>query len=454
MTQNTPLYGALEGFYGTPYTFAQRHNWLEFLVAQGLDTYVYAPKSDPLHRDRWREPYPPAFLAQFERLSAHAGTLGLRLMMGLSPLHFGYSKSEDLERLKTGMARFNAIGVGSFMLLLDDMPDSFYYPEDGESFSSLAQAQAWLCTELLPHAPGGLLFTPTEYCGHGDSSYLRELGTALPTEVGVCWTGPEVCSKTITLEHLQAVSKVLKRSVTVWDNYPVNDLEMRFDPHMGPYRGREPEIAREHSILLNLSLQPEISKFSVATFSHWLQDGSRYNPETLWRAVASTFVDEHELEALSALNDLARRSFLTRPQQLENAFFPVMDAFWAARGGPPPQAGPELEDRLTVVALTPDQTSLHGRVAALEQQVRTLKELSNTALREDLKPWTGKLEGWVRVCQFALSLLDQAGDARGLEVLESEVLEALEQTRRNTAWVADEMFDQFVCRCLWAHAEK
>ncbi|MBQ1511015.1 MAG: beta-N-acetylglucosaminidase domain-containing protein [Selenomonadaceae bacterium] len=25
---------------------------------QGLNAYIYAPKNDPYHKDRWREPYP------------------------------------------------------------------------------------------------------------------------------------------------------------------------------------------------------------------------------------------------------------------------------------------------------------------------------------------------------------------------------------------------------------
>ena len=444
-TQNTLLYGALEGFYGTPYTFAQRHDWLEFLAAHGLNTYVYAPKSDPLHRDRWREPYPPAQMAQFERLSAHAQHLGLRLMMGLSPMRFGYTHPADLERLKQSMDRFRAMGIESFMLLLDDMPERFHNPQDAERFSSLASAQAWLCTELLPHAPGGLLFTPTEYHGLGDSPYLRELGASLPLEVSVCWTGPEVCSKEISSAHLEQVSSVLQRPVTVWDNYPVNDLEMRFDPHIGPYEGREAAIVSEHGILLNLSLQPEISKFSVATFASFLSEGPNYLSARAWDAAARAQVQDSELETLSALKDLARRSFLTRPNQLENTFFPLLDAFWAARGGPPVLAGPELEERPVPIALTPDETPLRETVNRLAQHAQTLKQLSNTALRQDLQPWADKLEGWTRVLRAALRVLDYQEEARASE----ELLEALEETRRNPFWVGDEMFDQFACRCLW-----
>ncbi|MFN7954497.1 MAG: beta-N-acetylglucosaminidase domain-containing protein, partial [bacterium] len=50
--------GAIEGFYGPPYAAADRLALIDVLAESGLDHYVYAPKNDPFHRSRWREPYP------------------------------------------------------------------------------------------------------------------------------------------------------------------------------------------------------------------------------------------------------------------------------------------------------------------------------------------------------------------------------------------------------------
>lgn len=49
--------GVVEGFYGTPWTHAQRLDMIDFLARRGLNTFVYSPKDDPLMRHRWREPY-------------------------------------------------------------------------------------------------------------------------------------------------------------------------------------------------------------------------------------------------------------------------------------------------------------------------------------------------------------------------------------------------------------
>ena len=55
--------GVIEGFYGTPWTWDERALVCRGIAAAGGDTYVYAPKDDPLHRDRWREQTGPPMLA-------------------------------------------------------------------------------------------------------------------------------------------------------------------------------------------------------------------------------------------------------------------------------------------------------------------------------------------------------------------------------------------------------
>ena len=60
--------GAIEGFYGSPWTTEERLDHLAFAGRFKLNTYVYAPKDDPYHRDRWREPYPPDRAEQLRAL--------------------------------------------------------------------------------------------------------------------------------------------------------------------------------------------------------------------------------------------------------------------------------------------------------------------------------------------------------------------------------------------------
>ncbi|HEY4397239.1 MAG TPA: beta-N-acetylglucosaminidase domain-containing protein, partial [Acidimicrobiia bacterium] len=52
MPRPVPLRGVIEGFYGRPWSLTDRLEMIEFLAERGMNAYVYAPKSDPKHRDR------------------------------------------------------------------------------------------------------------------------------------------------------------------------------------------------------------------------------------------------------------------------------------------------------------------------------------------------------------------------------------------------------------------
>ena len=50
--------GIVEGFFGPPWSMAHRKALFRFGAKRGMNTYLYAPKDDPYHRERWRDPYP------------------------------------------------------------------------------------------------------------------------------------------------------------------------------------------------------------------------------------------------------------------------------------------------------------------------------------------------------------------------------------------------------------
>ena len=52
--------GVIEGFYGNPWSDANRKSQFDFYGRNKMNVYVYGPKDDPYHRTRWRENYPAA----------------------------------------------------------------------------------------------------------------------------------------------------------------------------------------------------------------------------------------------------------------------------------------------------------------------------------------------------------------------------------------------------------
>ncbi len=51
-----PQRGVLEGFYGTPWSWSARRSMVRWMGENDFNLFVIAPKDDPAHRDRWRDP--------------------------------------------------------------------------------------------------------------------------------------------------------------------------------------------------------------------------------------------------------------------------------------------------------------------------------------------------------------------------------------------------------------
>jgi len=137
--------GVIEGFYGTPWSHRDRLDLLRFMGHVGLNTYVYAPKDDPYHRERWREPYPRAEAARLRELVDTARAEGVSLWYAVSPGgSMTYADSGDYAALLGKLAAVRALGVTTFGLFLDDVPTTLSHETDRRAYGSLAAAHASL----------------------------------------------------------------------------------------------------------------------------------------------------------------------------------------------------------------------------------------------------------------------------------------------------------------------
>lgn len=421
--------GVLEGFYGRPWSWAEREAMLEFMHRRGFTAFFYGPKNEPLHRNRWREPYLPLEMRCFGEFAQKGREAGIDFVFGLSPLEYHYTAETDWNTLLAKLKAAQRVGIRDFMLLMDDMPERFRYPDDAERFGSLAAAQAWLCDRLQKEISGRWYFCPTEYHGTGDSPYLRELGEKLDSRIAVFWTGREVCSSVLKTEDAKRISETLRRPVLYWDNYPVNDLDMRFHPHLRPYRGRDPDLHTAcKGIVLNAAVQPESSKIALHTAAQYFQNPAAYEPESAWeKALLEVCGNPQDTEAVQTLADLARHNLLELGQHLENALRPQLDTFWT---------GPLTPERIR---------EMRGIFEHLSVVAERLGGLENPALAENLAPWIQKLAGWAEVGRLGLDVLEEPSEAR-MEAL----LEAIRTVRESFYWVAGDMFEVFARRCAWA----
>jgi hyaluronoglucosaminidase len=270
---------------------------------------VHAPKDDPYHRARWREPYPEAELEQLAGLVREASRAGVQLAYALAPgLDVCYSQDVELDAAIAKCEQVRSVGVRAFQLLWDDVEHALSCPEDEERYGHEEQpsgaAQADFSNrfrEAFPQ-PGPLVVCPMGYAGTGDSPYRRSFSAPLHPDVVVYWTGPEVVSLGIAREALNtAAARFRGHTLLIWDNYPVND----FDPErlfLGPLLGRDPRLldGRCAGLVANAMVQAVPSKLALATVADWLRDPASYDPLASYERALREYAAE-VVEALRAL---------------------------------------------------------------------------------------------------------------------------------------------------------
>ena len=289
------LAGVIEGFYGQPWSQAERFELFEWMAAWGLNTYLYAPKDDLKHRALWREVYSAPEAEALGDVIRACEQRKLRLIYALSPgLDIRFSDSVDLDHLKQRFEQMLTLGCQHFALLFDDIPDRMN-DEDAKRFGSFASAQCHMANTMFKwtreRSPGArFLFCPTPYCGRmaerklGGEGYLATVGRELLSEIDVFWTGPEIISHEITVAHVRDLQKLLRRQPLIWDNLFANDYDGR-RCFCGPYAGRPLELRQEVSgLLLNPNNEFPLNFVPLRTLGYFVNSSGCWDARFAYRS--------------------------------------------------------------------------------------------------------------------------------------------------------------------------
>jgi protein O-GlcNAcase/histone acetyltransferase len=315
MVANPFMCGVVEGFYGRPWTAAQRRQLFAWMREWKLNTYLYAPKDDLKHRTQWRELYTPSEARDLKTLMEDSRSKGIRFFYAISPGADGLPSSEsDAASLDRKARQLLDIGCENFAILFDDITTD---PMDGpvESVETAVirpqvQAAHTLLSCVRARAPAAtLLFCPTQYCERmagsiRDSVYLRLLGERLDPAIPVFWTGPEIVSEKITPESMRELGAVLHRKPIIWDNLHANDYDMR-RLYLGPYAGRPLELREEVSgVLSNPNCEFEANFVPLCTLALWQQAQKKWEPRPAYLAALKEWLPAWELQSSSTQGDV------------------------------------------------------------------------------------------------------------------------------------------------------
>lgn len=388
MARTSPLRGVVEGYYGRPWAAGARQDVIRFLGRHGMNAFVYGPKNDPYHRDRWREPYPADALAELRATATVARRARVRFVYALSPaLDVCYACDDDFDALTAKLTQLARARIRRFALFFDDAPETLSRPEDvarygGSDGAALARAHADLVNRVdgwlrRRGGPGLAFMVPTAYAGTTCLPYHSALAAALRRRLPIGWTGPGVFAPVLTGAQARARRACLDgHPVILWDNFPVNDGVLSNTLHLGPLAGRDAELPGELAgYLLNPMTQPYASLVGLGTAAAYLKRPRRYDPEAAWRTVLAEL---DPLGGLAVLAEQTRGSPLNDPDYGDAAALAAILARLEATWGTPDWEGPVAE----LAAEERRQAAAPGAIAA---------GLGGTPLAGEIAPWVAEL---------------------------------------------------------------
>ena len=263
-----------------------------------MNTYVYAPKDDPYQRADWRKLYPESEVRRFQELIGRAGRNGVSFVYSISPgLDVTYSGDADRQALAAKLDQLRGLGIHTFMLSLDDVPEKLTPADSARYGTNYALAQVDLANWLYQNERAkddrfAMWVTQSHYWGLKPDEYLNTFGTKLDPAVPLIWTGPDVISEQLTVRETDTMTSIMRRKPIIWDNYPVNDYTyvQKKKPRLilGPIRGRAPDLAGHVAgFLLNPMIQAEASQLPLYTAAAYLADPDGYDPDAAWRDASS-----------------------------------------------------------------------------------------------------------------------------------------------------------------------
>lgn len=401
--EDYPLFakrGYIEGFYGNPWPHSVRKFMIKKMAFSGMNTYYYAPKDDPYHRDKWDELYPEKELAQLSEIAEICRENFVDFHFCIAPgLSMKYSSESDFDKLACKAKQLYNIGIRNFGLLVDDIPENLYFEEDKAAFDGEAvNAHLYLINKFYAFLKEidkecALTVCPLVYHGTGEEYYISKLGRGIPSDVSLFWTGKNICSQELTVKEAIIFENSTNHKPLYWDNFPVNDAEMYNEMHLGYINGREKDLFRySEGIISNVMEYPTSSIIPLLTVCNYLWNPLSYDGFESWQKACETVLGKEKKELLMPFFD----NLLTSCLKVENS--PMLNA--ALNGA---------QQKLFAGDMTGAFMIMAEYTQRLEECCELLKTL-DTELISELRPWAEKQFIALDVIKTSLSLLGDNSD--------------------------------------------
>lgn len=279
--------GVVEGFYGNPFSHADRISQFRFYGENKMNVYIYGPKDDPYHgfSNKWRDPYPATDALRIKELIHEAHRNKVNFVWAVHPgndIKWVDNNADGvIDDFKACVNKFELmynLGVRAFAVFFDDIGGI------GTDPVNQAKMMNYLTTEFVnkKNDVAPLILCPTQYNQAWSSGdYLTILGTQMDSSVRIMWTGKSVV-RMIDKETMDWINPRIKRNAYIWLNYPVTDYVID-RLLMGPVVGNATTIASQ---LAGFTANPmeyaEASKVGLYGIADYTWNMKKFNPQTSW----------------------------------------------------------------------------------------------------------------------------------------------------------------------------
>lgn len=309
--------GFIEGYYGDPWSTADRVELMRWGGYYKLNAYFYAPKDDPKHNKSWRELYTDQELKEVIAPLAEAGNKSkVRFVYALHPFMNNPITSGNYEAsfkiMKDKFLQVIDAGTRQISILADDAGNQgadLYTRLLKDTTDWLHELQAMKNPDGSVKYPGlkdTLIFCPEQYMYNGEAWYKN-----LPENVQVINTGGAIWGKidnrfATTFKNTSGVAPFM------WINWPCSDND-KDALHMGGHNnflGSDLKPGQVKGVVINPMQQSEPSKqgiFMNADFTWNLWESTDHS-DALWEK-SFNYIDHNsgaETKGSVALRDLSR----------------------------------------------------------------------------------------------------------------------------------------------------
>lgn len=288
------LRGAIEGFYGIPWTFENRKAIISDTAKFKMNTYIYAPKDDPYHKDQWKVLYPDEEAGHIRELVEEARSNNMEFIWCVHPGNgFDYTTDTDFNALIAKLEQLYSLGVRQFGISYDDLGGN---NEGREQASLINRVSAYMKSE---HSDVKNFLTVakryTDGWGSDWTSYLTPFLNALDNDVTLMWTGLNtggVCGKNSF--NGPASHCNYTKPLAFWFNYPVNDMAYG-ELLMGEMDSTllDPEVSGLAGFYMNPMNQAQASKVALNQGADYSWNITDFQSHESWMRAIEEVAGEH-----------------------------------------------------------------------------------------------------------------------------------------------------------------